>query len=71
MHSRLTPVHDISRLQRRQVLQPQTGGLCLSVPEHPGLDDLVRLPDTAADDADRVFDADALDGSIHQIAHEL
>jgi hypothetical protein len=39
--------------------------------ELPRLDDLIRLPDPAADDAYRVLDADFVDWRIHEHPHKV
>jgi len=60
------PVNNIGRFERRQILEPQTGRFSLAVPKLPRLDNLIRLADLAANDADGVFDADSRDRRIHQ-----
>lgn len=62
---------DLCRQQFRQILKPQAGGFCLRVAELPWLDDLIGLSDAGADDADGVFKADMLNGSIQQRLDEL
>lgn len=71
MHSRLSAFHDVCRLERRKVFEPETSRFGFAVTELPRLDDLVRLADFAADDADGVFDADARDGSVHEHTNEV
>lgn len=44
MHARFPAFHDVRRLQRCEVAQPQACGFCLAMPELPRLNDLVVLP---------------------------
>src|ERR1017187_6394305 len=68
-HALLAALDNIGGLQRRQVLQPETGALRLAVAELPGLDALRKFT-VVYDEGlgvfvhDRIFDADTLDGSI-------
>lgn len=48
-------LHHVGRREMGQSLQPQAGGLRLSMPVLPRLDDLVWFADSSADDAHRVF----------------
>ena len=50
MHAGFATFHDVGGFQLREVLEPEAGGLCLSVPKLPRLDYLVWLADAAADD---------------------
>jgi hypothetical protein len=67
----LTAFYDVRRDQLWETLEPQTGSLGFPMPEHPRLDHLVRLTDTAGDDADGVLNGDLGDRSIHEVLNEL
>jgi len=54
-----------------EVVKPEAGGFDFTVSELPRLDDLIRRADVAADHADRVFDAPAGDGCVHEQANEV
>ena len=56
----------VSRAEEGEVFEPEAGFLAGVVAELPRLDDLVRLADAAADDADRVLDGDAWYVRLHQ-----
>jgi hypothetical protein len=67
----LAAFHNVRRDQLRKTLEPQAGSLGFPMPEHPRLDHLVRLTDTAGDDADGVLNGDLGDRSIHEVLNEL
>lgn len=59
-------LHNGSRLEGRQVLQPKTGCLAGVVTKLPRLNGLVRLPDAAGNNRNGVLDGDAANWGIHQ-----
>src|SRR5690625_7072221 len=66
--SRLASIDNGCRLQERQPFEPEAGGLCLAMPEHPLLDDLIRLPPKRLQDGHRILYDDLRDvllGSLH------
>ena len=71
MDSGLAALHDIGGLEARQVIEPEAGGLCLTMAELPWLDDLIGRPYGSADDADRIFNAPAVDWCCHQKPHKI
>lgn len=71
MHAGFTTGNNVCRHQRRQATKPKTGGLDLTMPELPRLDNLVRLSHMTADDGYRVFKSDARDRRIQQTTHEF
>src|SRR6185437_17167166 len=70
-YARSSSLHDPGWHEFGEVLQPQTCGLRLSVSEHPWLDDLVRLSNARAYDANGVFNSDPINWRIHQRPDEL
>ena len=68
MDDLLTALDAVARDKPRQILQPQAGGLHLSVPMLPRLDDLIRFANGRADHADGILDAPTRDGGVHQKA---
>ena len=53
-----------------QVFKPQAGGFCLALPELPWLNDLIRLADLRAYDADGVFQGNLLNRCVEKPAHK-
>ena len=64
-------VIDVSRHERRKVLEPQTSGFLFSMSEHPRLNHLRWWTDTSANDAHRILQGDAMDGGVEQKANEV
>jgi len=62
---------NMRRDQRRQVLEPKARSLGFPMPEHPWLNRLVWLADSAGDDAHRVLKGDVGNRSVQQCADEL
>jgi hypothetical protein len=61
----LPSVYDIGRLERRQAVEPEAGGLDLAVAELPGLNDLIL---SAANDRPGVFVHDGIFDGNHRYA---
>ena len=53
-----------------QVFKPQAGGFCFAVAELPWLNDLIRLADLRAYDADGIFQGNFLDRCVEKPAHK-
>ena len=70
MDDLLTALDAVTGDKPRQILQPKAGGLHLSVPMLPRLDDLIRFPYGRADHADGILDAPTRDGGVHQKANK-
>lgn len=62
---------DGGRNKVRQILEPQAGCFNFTVAEHPGLNNLIRLPDSTANDTDRILQSDAIGGCAQKVANEL
>ena len=71
MHLGFAAFNHVGGLQTWNVLEPQTGGLGFTVAKLPRLDDLLGGGNGAADNADRVLDAPAVDWCRHQHPHEV
>jgi len=71
MHASFTAINNLGWLEFWQVLKPQTCGLCLAMAELPWLDRLGWRPDSAANDADGVLDAPAVDRCGHKQPHKV
>ena len=65
MYASIATTDYVCRNKVRKPFEPEARCLGFPVSELPRLDDLVRLPDAAADDTDRVFDRDSPDRKIH------
>jgi hypothetical protein len=70
MNARFSAFDHICMLQWRQVLQPKTSLLHLSMTEVIGMINLIRLADAAADDADGVFERDVGNGRIKKLPNK-
>jgi hypothetical protein len=71
MYARLPSIDNISGGKKRQVLQPETCCFCFSMPELPRLNDLIRLANPRADNANRILKSNVPDGGTKQVAHKL
>ena len=71
MHLGFTATDHVAWFQSRQVLEPQASCLGFTMPKLPRLNDLMGGGNRAADDADRILDAPAINGRRHQQAHEI
>ncbi len=71
MDTRLSSLNRVRRYKFRESLQPQASPFRLPVPEHPRLNDLVRLPDSGRNDTDRVFKGNLRDGCGHKGADKF
>jgi len=61
VYSRVSTVHYIGRLKRREVFEPQASCFSLSVSEHPRLNDLVGLSPVARKFTDWVLNRNFVD----------
>jgi hypothetical protein len=71
VNSRYPALDYVGRYQFRKILQPETCSLDLAVTEHPGLDNLIRLPPFTAQNSNRVFDGDTLNRKLGYEPHKL
>src|SRR6516225_1181080 len=70
MNTWIATINNIGGNKFWQVFQPQACGLCLAMPELPWLNDLIRLADLRAYDADGIFQGNLLDRCVEKPAHK-